>query len=43
MFTDRLDGNRLTKTGTVSFRGEKRTTLLEFGTYFNLEEFKDNI
>lgn len=41
--TDRLDGNRLTKTGTVAFRGEKRTTLLEFGTYFNLEEFKDNI
>ena len=43
MFTDRLDGNRLTKTGTVSFRGEKRTTLLDFGTFFNLEAFKDGI
>ncbi len=43
MFTDRLDGNRLTKTGTVSFRGEKRTTLLDFGTFFNLETFKDGI
>lgn len=35
--------NRLTKTGTVSFRGEKRTTLLDFGTFFNLEAFKDGI
>lgn len=41
--TDKLDGNRLSKVGTVAFRGEKRITLLEFGTYFNLEEFKDNI
>lgn len=43
VFTDKLDGNRLTKAGTVSFRGEKRITLLEFGTYFTLEEFKDGI
>lgn len=43
MFTDRLDGNRLTQKGTVSFRGEKRNTLIEFGTLFNLQEYKDGI
>lgn len=42
-FTDRLDGNRVTKQGTVSFRGEKRSTLIDFGTFFNLEPFKDGI
>lgn len=42
-FTDRLDGNRLTQKGTVAFRGEKRATLIEFGTFFNLEPFKDSI
>ena len=43
MFTDRLDGNRITAKGTVAFRGEKRTTLLEFGSVFNFEEYKDGI
>ena len=43
MFTDRLDGNRLTKSGTVAFRGEKRTTLVGFVTFFNLVEFKEGI
>lgn len=43
MFTDRLDGNRLTQKSTVSFRGEKRNTLIEFGTRFNLQEYKDGI
>lgn len=33
----------MTKSGTVSFRGEKRTTLIGFGTLFNLEPFKDGI
>ena len=42
-FTDRMDGNRLTKAGTVAFRGEKHATLIQFGTFFNLEEFKDGI
>jgi len=42
-FTDKLDGNRVTKAGTVAFRGEKRSTLLMFGTVFTLEEFKDGI
>lgn len=43
MFTDRLDGNRLTKQNTVSFRGEKRATLIEFGTFFTLELFKEGV
>lgn len=43
VFTDGLDGNRVAKAGTVAFRGEKRTTLLQFGSNFNLEEYKDGI
>lgn len=43
VFTDRLDGNRVTLKGTVAFRGEKRATLLTFGSMFNLEEYKDDI
>ena len=42
-FTDRSDGNRLTQKGTVSFRGEKRSTLIMFGTVFTLEEFKEGV
>lgn len=42
-FTDARDGNRLAAKGTVAFRGEKRSTLVEFGTLFNLEEYKDGI
>ena len=42
-FTDRNDGNRLTAKGTVSFRGEKRSTLVEFGTAFTMQEFKEGI
>ena len=43
VFTDRNDGNRLTKASTVSFRGEKRSTLIQFGAFFTLEEFKEGI
>ena len=43
IFTDRLDGNRLSAKRTISFRGEKRNTLIEFGTLFNLEEYKDGV
>jgi hypothetical protein len=35
--------NRVTSKGTVAFRGEKRATLLTFGSMFNLEEYKDDI
>ena len=43
IFTDRLDGNRISAKGTVAFRGEKRSTLIEFGTLFNFEEYKDGV
>ncbi len=43
IFTDRHDGNRLTQKGTIAFRGEKRNTLVEFGTFFTLEEYKDGV
>ena len=43
VFTDAMDGNRLSRTGTVAFRGEKRETLAQFGTYFNLEEYKEGM
>ena len=42
-FTDRMDGNRLAAKGTVSFRGEKRNTLLVFGSAFTMQEYKDGI
>ena len=43
VFTDRAGGNRVSLKGTVSFRGEKRSTLCEFGTLFNFEEYKDGV
>ena len=42
-FTDSNGGNRLTKSNTVSFRGVQRELLLEHGSMFTLEEFKENI
>ena len=38
-----MDGNRLAAKGTVSFRGEKRNTLLVFGSAFTMQEYKDGI
>ena len=43
VFTDPLDGNRLSGLNTVSFRGEKRSTLIQFGTKFNLEPYKEGM
>ena len=40
MFTDKDGGNALTKSNTVSFRGNQRTVLLEYGNLFELEDFK---
>ena len=40
-FTDGADGTKLTKSNTVSFRGQQRTTLLKFGSLFSFEEWKD--
>lgn len=35
---DEKEGNRLTKTNTISYRGSKRDELLKFGSEFTLEE-----
>ena len=43
IFTDSTGGNRLTKSGTLSFRGNQRTILLEYGNLFTLEPFKDDM
>lgn len=43
VFTDKDGGNALTKSNTVSFRGNQRTVLLEYGNLFKLEEFKPGI
>lgn len=43
VFTDKLDGNRVSSKGSMSFRGEKRETLANFGLYFNLEEYSPGI
>ena len=40
IFTDKDGGNALTKSNTVSFRGNQRTVLLEYGNMFELEDFK---
>ncbi len=41
IFTDGSDGNKLTKKGTFSFKGQQRTSLLKFGDLFTFSEFKD--
>lgn len=41
VFTDGEDGSKMTKSKTISFRGQQRTTLLKFGSKFIFEEFKD--
>ena len=38
VFDNGVDGNRLTKSKTFSFRGEQRDILLKFGTKFIFEE-----
>ena len=40
LFTDNNDGNKLTKSNTVSFRGSQREILLEYGSSFKLVPFK---
>ena len=42
-FTDKQDGNKLTKSGTVSFKGEQHDVLTIYGTHFKMEEWKDGI
>lgn len=43
IFTDITGGNALTKSDTVSFRGNQRTVLLEYGNLFKLEPFKSGM
>ncbi len=43
IFTDMTGGNALTKSDTVSFRGNQRTVLLEYGNLFKLEPFKSGM
>lgn len=43
VFGDPENGNVLTKRGTIVFRGQNRTTLLEYGSAFLIEEFKDGM
>ena len=43
MFTDPTGGNALSKSNTVSFRGNQRTVLLEYGNLFKLEPFKEGM
>lgn len=35
------DGNRLTKSNTMSFRGAQKDILLRYGAFFKLEPFKN--
>lgn len=43
VFTDKEGGTKLTKSSTISFRGNQRTTLLIYGKIFKLEPFKDGM
>ena len=38
---DGVEGNQLTKSKTLSFRGEQRETLLKYGSVFSFEEWRD--
>ena len=42
-FTDGNDGNKLTKSGTIAYRGSQRETLLKYGNLFKVETFKDKM
>ena len=41
VFPEGADGQKLSKSGTTTFRGQQRTTLLKFGSSFAFEEWKD--
>lgn len=43
MFADKLAGNKLTKSNTVSFKGQQRTFLVQYGELFTLEKFDDGV
>lgn len=39
VFDNGEDGTKLTKSSTISFRGQQRNTLLKFGSAFSMEEW----
>lgn len=43
VFTDKDEGCKLTGSNTISFRGNKNSTLKIYGNLFKLEEFKPNM
>ncbi len=43
VFVDKSAGNVLTKSNTVSFRGIQRSVLKEYGSFFILEPYKEDI
>ena len=43
VFADEDNGNKLTKSNTVSFRGFQRDILLRYGSTFSLEQFNDEV
>lgn len=43
VFTDKDGGCKLTKTNTVSFRGNQNSTLKIYGKIFELEDFKEGM
>ena len=43
VFTDKEEGCKLTGSNTVSFRGNKNSTLKIYGNLFKLELFKENM
>lgn len=40
LFTDASGGCKLTKSNTISFKGNQRQTLMEYGDFFTIEPFK---
>ena len=42
-FGGKENGNKLTKSNTVAYRGNSNTTLAEFGTRFSIEPYKEGI
>jgi hypothetical protein len=42
-FNEEGSGNKLTKSQTISFRGNQNITLAEFGDEFTIEEYEDGI
>ena len=42
-FNEEGSGNKMTKSQTISYKGNQNTVLAEFGDEFTVEEYQDNI